>query len=239
MRVDLTSNGDRIRGEYLVPDGGLHPGVIVLHDGRGFGEHAIGVAQELAGLGYAGLAVDLYSRRQPASDIANPDLKAFMRAVPDAQIVGDIQAAIDFLAMDPAVRGRPIGLIGYCWGGACAFLASAHCRGLAAAVSWYGELRTEVLNDLHPEHPMDAVLARRCPTVALFGEHDEYVALSHVEELRARHAGAPGEQPLEIVVYPGVGHGFAHRGRDHFDAPAHDDGWKRIRRLFERALSRA
>jgi len=241
LQIELASYDDRIRGEYIVPDAGLHPGVIVLHDGRGFGEHAVGVAHELAALGYAALAVDLYSRGRPAPDIANPDLKAFMRAVPDGQIVRDVQAAIDFLARDRAVRGRPIGLIGYCWGGACAFLAAAHCTGLAAVASWYGELRTEERNELHPEHPMDALLARRCPAIAFFAELDPYVSLQHVDQLRALHAEAPrpGDRALEIVVYPGVGHGFAHRGRDHFDAPAHDDGWKRINRLFDRELKRA
>ncbi|MEZ4331866.1 MAG: dienelactone hydrolase family protein [Myxococcota bacterium] len=234
MRIELASDGDRIQGEYVVSDAGPRPGVLVIHDGRGFGEHAIGVAHELAEQGYAALAVDLYSRGAPAPDLANPDLKAFMRAVPDRQIVADLQAAIDFLAQDAAVRGRPIGLVGYCWGGACAFLASAHCEGLAVAVSWYGELRTEVLGALHPEHPMDALLARRCPVVALFAEQDPYVPMADVEELRARHASRPGELPLEIVVYPDVGHGFAHRGRDHFDAPSHDDGWKRILERFER-----
>lgn len=239
LQIELASNDDQIRGEYVVSDAGPHPGVIVLHDGRGFSEHAVGVAHELAAQGYAALAVDLYSRGRPAPDIANPDLKAFMRAVPDEQIVRDVQAAIDFLARDRAVRGRPIGLIGYCWGGACAFLAAAHCTGLAAVASWYGELRTEVLNALHPEHPMDALLARRCPAIALFAELDPYVSLQHVDDLRARQAEAPGDHALEIVIYPGVGHGFAHRGRDHFDAPAHDDGWTRIHRLFDRELKRA
>lgn len=236
MRIEIASSGGRIQGEYVAPDAGPRPGVVVVHDGRGFGDHAIGVAHELAEQGYAALAVDLYSRGGPAADIANSELKAFMRAVPDRQIIADLQAAIDHLAQAPAVRGRPIGLIGYCWGGACAFLASAHCDGLAVAASWYGELRTEVLGALHPEHPMDALLARRCPVVALFAELDPYVPLAQVEELRERHASRPGGFPLEIVVYPGVGHGFAHRGRDHFDAPSHDDGWNRIRQRFERAL---
>lgn len=241
MHVEIASGSARIEGESFVPEGavGPSPGVVVVHDGRGFGEHAIGVARELAARGHAALAVDLYSRKRPAPDLPNPELKAFMRAVPDAQIVDDLQAAIDFLARHRAVEGRPIGLVGYCWGGACAFLASAHCRGLAAAVAWYGELRTEVLNDLHPEHPMDAVLARRCPTLALFAELDPYVPVADVETLRARHARSPGAHALDIVVYPGLGHGFAHRGRDHFDEKAHDDGWTRIGALFERTLLRA
>ncbi len=234
MQVEIESGGDRIRAERVVPDEGTHPGVVVIHDGRGFGEHAVGVANELAQAGYAALAVDMYSREAPGADITNPLLKAFLRGVPDRQIVGDLQAAIDFLAADPAVRGRRIGMIGYCWGGSCAFLASGRCRGLSAVVSWYGELRTEELDARHPEHPIDALDERACPVLAMFAELDAYVSITHVEELRERVVRNPHD--LEVVVYPGLHHGFAHRGRDHFDAAAHDEGWERIWKLFDREL---
>ena len=234
MQIEIVSGGDRIRAERILPDAGSHPGVIVIHDGAGFGEHAIGIAKELAQAGYAALAVDLFSREAPRANLSKPELLAFLRSVPDAQIVRDIQAAIDSLASDPAVKGRPIGLIGYCWGGACAFLASGRCRGLSAAVSWYGELRTEMLNALHPEHPVDAVAERKCPVLALFGERDEYVPMAYVEELRARASRNPID--LELVIYPDLQHGFAHRGREHFDLAGHDDGWSRTWNLFDRML---
>jgi len=238
--VEIDSNGARIRAVRIAPDEGDHPGVVVVHDGRGFGAHTIGVARELADAGYVALAVDLYSRGAPAEEIANAELLAFMRSVPDEQIVADLQASVDFLAADPAVAGHPIGLVGYCWGGACAFLASAHCRGIAAAASWYGELKTEELGSRHPEHPLDALAGRRCPVVALFAELDEYVLQDHVAQLRnRRESEVEGKPELEIVVYPDLHHGFAHRGREHFDQTAHDDGWQRIHRLFDRMLKRA
>jgi carboxymethylenebutenolidase len=234
MQIEIESSGTLIQAERVVPESGTHPGVIVVHDGNGFGPHAISVANELATKGYATLAVDLYSREGPPVDLPNDELLAFLRSVPDQQIIGDLQAAIDFLAADPAVDGRPIGMVGYCWGGACTFLASAHCTGLAAAASWYGELKTEVLNDKHPEHPIDAVDTRRCPVVGLFGELDPYVPVAFVDELKARASRNPID--LEIEVYPGLKHGFAHRDRDHFDRDGHDDGWSRIDRLFDRTL---
>lgn len=237
MRLEIASGAARLRADRFLPNTpGPHAGVIVIHDGGGYGEHAIGVAEELAAAGHAALAIDLFSRAAPPPNPTNPELLAFLRSVPDAQIVADVQVAIDFLAADPAVAGSPIGLIGYCWGGASTFLASRHCRGLAAAVSFYGELRTEALNALHPEHPVDAVAARRCPVLALFGELDAYVPMAYVDELRARAEESPLE--LDIVVYPGLHHGFAHRRRDHFDRTGHDDGWSRIRKLFARHLNR-
>jgi carboxymethylenebutenolidase len=81
---------------------------------------------------------------------------------------------------------------------------------------------------------MDALDDRRCPVLAMFAELDAYVSIDYVEELRKRADRNPLE--LEIVVYPGLHHGFAHRGREHFDAPAHDDGWQRIWKLFEQQL---
>jgi dienelactone hydrolase len=70
--------------------------------------------------------------------------------------------------------------------------------------------------------------------VALFGERDPYVPIAYVDELKERASRNPID--LEIVVYPGLDHGFAHRDRDHFDQAGHDDGWSRIWRLFDRTL---
>ena len=239
IEIETGSGGERIRAERVLPgeleETGGRPGIIVVHDGNGFGEHAIGVANELARAGYVALAVDLYSRGAPPAGLPNEELLAFLRSVPDRQIVGDLQAAIDFLAADPAVAGQRIGMIGYCWGGACTFLASGHCRGLSAAVSWYGELRTEELNEKHPEHPVDAVAARSCPVLALFAELDPYVPVAYVDDLRERAPKNPID--LDIVVYPGLQHGFAHRGRDHFDLAGHEDGWARVWKFLEAWLS--
>jgi len=41
-----------IPAERIVPGPGAHPGVIVVHDGNGFGPHAIGVANEIAEAGF-------------------------------------------------------------------------------------------------------------------------------------------------------------------------------------------
>ena len=95
-------------------------------------------------------------------------------------------------------------------------------------------LRTEELGALHPEHPIDALDERTCPVLAMFAELDAYVSIDDVEVLRER-AGR-NALDLEVVVYPGLHHGFAHRDREHFDAPAHDDGWQRIWKLFDRQL---
>jgi carboxymethylenebutenolidase len=232
--IEINSGRDRIRAKWIKPQGETRGGMVLIHDGNGFSEHAVGVAQELAQAGYATLAVDLFSRNPQKPGLPNDELLAYLRSMPDRQIIDDVQAAIDFLAADPLMRGRPIGMIGYCWGGACTFLASEHCHGLSAAVSWYGELRTEKLNEHHPEHPLDAVDERQCPVLALFAELDAYVPMTYVDELRARTTRNPID--LDIVVYPGLHHGFAHRGRDHFDAAGHDDGWARIWKFLDREM---
>lgn len=243
MQIEIESGNEKIRAEWILPKGSPRAGMIVVHDGGGYGEHAIGVAHELADEGYAALAVNLYSRRAPAAEITNPELLAFLRSVPDEQILRDLQAGIDYLraaldgledAASSDATPRPIAMLGYCWGGACTFLASGHAQGLSAAISWYGELRTEELNSLHPEHPLDAVAARTCPVLALFAELDAYVPVAYVKELEARASENPIE--LDIVVYPGLHHGFAHRGREHFDAAGHDDGWARVRKFLDRVL---
>jgi carboxymethylenebutenolidase len=100
-------------------------------------------------------------------------------------------------------------------GGMYALLAACSCRGLAAAVPFYGLLSHEhgILHDpagLDPERkprePLAAAAALGCPLLAFFGEQDEFIAPADVERLRKALAGAA--QPSEIVVYPGAGHAF-------------------------------
>ena len=57
--------GDTVLEGYFVYDDaiqGKRPGIIVVHDWMGFGEYGNWRAEELAKLGYAALAVDIYGK---------------------------------------------------------------------------------------------------------------------------------------------------------------------------------
>jgi carboxymethylenebutenolidase len=207
--------GDVELGHLAHPAGtapGGYPGVVVIHDVWGLADHTRDVARRLAGEGYAALAVNLY-RRLPAVQIDDPG--RFIRELSDPAALAEVQAGIDFLAREPAVSGHRVGVVGFCMGGMYALLAAAGCRGLSAAVVFYGLLshghgllRAEGGLDpaRKPREPVRAAAEIGCPLLAFFGEEDEFVPLSDVAQLREALSGAA--HPADVVVYPGAGHAF-------------------------------
>jgi carboxymethylenebutenolidase len=195
-----------------------NPGVVMIHDVWGLSDHTRDLARRLAGEGFSVLAVDLY-RRMEKVEIQDPG--AFMRALSDVQVLEDLQEAIDFLAAHPTVGSQRIGMTGFCMGGSYAILAAAGCRGLSASVAFYGLLSHEhgLLHgesgpdpQLKPRQPLDAVADLKCPLEAAFGDQDEFVPMSDVQELEERLKQAP--QPGQVKLYPGCGHAFLNDTRE-------------------------
>jgi carboxymethylenebutenolidase len=227
VNVELPSGGDRIRGALYLPEGARPvPGVVVIPDVRGLYEHYHAVARRIARAGFAALALDPYSR-EGAPEL--PDMDAvfrFMRELPDRRVLGDVQAAVDWLRARPECAGRRVGVTGFCMGGKYALLAACRCRDLSAAVVWYGMLRAPAIDTANPEHGLDAVRELGCPLLGLFGKDDPLVPLADVEELERRAEQAGRE--LQVVVYPGAGHAFANDTRpDAYRPDVAADAWRR------------
>jgi carboxymethylenebutenolidase len=238
--VRFPSGGDTLSGALYLPEGaagGPRPGVVVVHDVWGLYDQYHAVAQRLARAGFAALAVDLYARgERPGSPADMPGVMKFLHRLPDRRVLADLQAALDYLRARPEVAGAKLGLTGFCMGGKYADLAAVHCQGLSAAVSWYGMLRADALDDANPEHALDALARVRCPLLALFGADDVLIPQRDVDELRSRVRERA--LPIEVVVYAGAGHAFANDSRpEAFRAEAAADGWKRALAFFERELA--
>jgi carboxymethylenebutenolidase len=236
VRVEFPSGADRIGGVFVASGaGGPHPGIVVVPDVRGIYDHFHEVARRIAARGYAVLVLDLYAREGPPELPSMDAVFRFMRALPDTRVLGDVQAAIDWLAARPETRGRRIGVTGFCMGGKYALLAACACRGLSAAVVWYGMLRVGEIDAANPEHPLDALGRLGCPLLGLFGKEDPIVPLAEVEALERRGASLPHE--VEVVVYPGAGHAFANDSRpEAYRADAAADAWSRAFAFFARHL---
>ena len=236
MRVSFENAGQRIPGELALPEGeGPHPGVVLIPDVGGLSELYEEFAARLAGAGLVALALDKYSRgEEPDLSSLETTLK-FLRELPDPQVLGDVQAAIDYLAARPETAGRAIGLMGFCVGGKYTILSACSLRGIAAAVPWYGMLRVAEIDAANPEHPLEAIPRLGCPLLAIFGEDDSLVPQTDVTELRRRAEAS--SRDVEIVVYPGAGHAFANSRRpDAYRPEAAEDAWRRTLGFFERHL---
>jgi methionyl-tRNA formyltransferase len=63
--------------------------------------------------------------------------------------------------------------------------------------------------------PIDRTAKLKAPVLAFFGEQDGFIPLAFVEQLRAE--AAKQKKQVEIVVYPGAGHGFFCNERSSYD----------------------
>jgi len=229
-------------GFLATPAKGPCPGVVLIHDVWGLTDHARDLARRLSAEGFAVLALNLY-RRLDEVKIENPG--EWMRALSDPQILADVQAGADFLAAHPMTRGKGIGVIGFCMGGMYALMAGASCTGLGASVPFYGLLSHQhgILHSDHPDktlkpnEPLELAHDLRCPTLAFYGDKDEFVPISDIELLEERFAHSG--QAAEVVLYPGAGHAFMNDTRP--DAYRPDDAanaWQRMVGFLTEKLDR-
>jgi carboxymethylenebutenolidase len=233
---------EELEAGYLArPDAGRHPGVVMVHDVWGLADHTRDLARRLAGEGYGVLAVNLY-RRMGTVRIENPG--SWMRGLSDPHLLDEIQAAIDLLHARPELSGK-VGITGFCMGGMYALMAACRCRGLSAAVAFYGLLshRSGLLLDPEgldparkPREPLAMAPELRCPLLAFFGEDDEFITVEDVRALEAALSRSP--QPSQVVLYPKAGHAFMNDTRPAAYRPeVARDAWGRMLRFFAAELA--
>ncbi len=231
-------NGDRIHVYYARPLGpGPFPGIVWIHHFPGWDEWSQETARQLAYLGYAAVAPDLYCREGHG---APEDMAAKVRAnggVPDAQVVGDAAACRDFLRSQANANGK-VGVIGTCSGGRHSVLAASCAPGFDAVVDLWGGgvvMRQEDLTPMRPVSPVDYTKDLDCPILGLFGNDDraptpEQVDI-HEAELKKRG------KKYEFHRYDGAGHGFFYYDRPQaYRAEQAVDGWRKVLDFFQRNL---
>ena len=121
---------------------GKRPGIVVVHEAWGLGDHAIERAKMLAKLGYVALAADMYGDRRMATDLpAAMELIGEMRADPK-KLFARANAALDVLRRHPAVDTTKLAAIGFCFGGTTVLTLARGGADIKGVVSFHGGLQT-------------------------------------------------------------------------------------------------
>ncbi len=135
------TDGDQIcEGYVALPGGeGPFPAVLIAHNWAGQSASDNAIADKLATLGYAGVAIDVYG--QGVRGDLQGDNSALMGVwmADRAALQQRLLAAVSAVAAHPAVDADRVAIIGYCFGGLCALdVARSGSPQVKGAVSFHG-----------------------------------------------------------------------------------------------------
>jgi len=233
--VMIDVNGFKMPAYRAAPAGktGL-PVVLVLSEIFGVHEYIADTARRFARAGYLAIAPELFVRQgdaQSYGEMAKLIAEVISR-VPDAQVMGDLDATVKWAAANGGDTGR-LGVTGFCWGGRQTWLYAAHNPGVKAAVAWYGRL-VGPASDLNPKHPVDVAAAVHGPVLGLYGGADTGIPLDTIDKMKSvLAAGNTAAKASTFVVYPDAPHAFHADYRPSFRKDAAEDGWKRATAWFQ------
>ena len=213
--------------------GGPFPVVLVVQEIFGVHEHIKDICRRFAKLGHLAVAPELYARQGDVSQMTdmNEIMTKVVAKVSDAQVMADLDAAVNWAEKSGKGDVTKLGITGFCWGGRIVWLYAAHIPRLKAGVAWYGRLLGQP-TELTPKYPLDIVSALKAPVLGLYGGADQGIPHETVEQMRAALQAAGN--PSQIVLYPDTPHGFHADYRASYRKEQAQDGWKRLQEWFKK-----
>jgi carboxymethylenebutenolidase len=216
---------------------GKYPVVLVIPEVFGMHEHIKDVTRRFAKAGFLSITFEPYAREGGVLHL--PDIAAVRKVVdpvPDARVMGDLDALAAYVKKHPAARADRIGVTGFCRGGMYTLLFAAHSREAKAAVPWYGQLKPAKTPGVRTAGPIDLVAQITAPVLGLYGGEDLGIPAADVKEMEAALKAAG--KTADFVIYPGAPHAFYADYRPSYRAEAASDAWGRCLAWFNKYLTR-
>lgn len=174
--------------------------LLLLHEGFGLNDHIASVADRLAVRGHRVLAPNLYYRTtdEAAAYEDVPRALELVASLTVDDIAADIAAAASYLSpADSSVRA-----LGFCFGGAAAYIATARVPSIERAVAFYPVSILSYWDEAGmPERPL----------LAIFGDEDEFLGETEVRWLESLDRDPAS--PIRIQILSGAGHAFFNDAR--------------------------
>jgi carboxymethylenebutenolidase len=210
-------DGGTARGYYVDGAKGANaPGVVVVQEWWGVNDQIKGSADRLAENGYRVLVPDLFRGRKTL-DAA--EAKHLMQGLDFGEAATqDIRGAVQHLKST-----GPVGVVGFCMGGALALLSATTTPEADAVISWYG---------IPPEEAL-VVTKITAPLQGHFALQDTFFPIAGVDGLDRRLQD--GGIPHEFHRYD-AGHAFGNETGINYDAEATKQAWDRTVRFLGRHI---
>jgi carboxymethylenebutenolidase len=212
---------------------GAYPAVVVLQEIFGVNAHIREVTERIAKEGYVALAPALFQRFAPGFETGYTpeDIemgKNYKQQTKASELLGDIQATIDYLKNKPQVKQDAFGCIGFCFGGHVAYLA-ATLPDIKATASFYGAgITTETPGG-------GSFTITRTPEIngtlyAFFGLEDASIPPEQVDQIEAELKKY--QVAHRVFRYHGADHGFFCDHRASYNPEAAAEAWEHVKHLF-------
>ena len=205
------------------------PGVLIVHEWWGHNDFARRKADQLARLGYAAFALDMYGRgitadRAPeASRLAEPFYQNDFRLMRSRA-----RAGLNVLAEQPEVDSDRLASIGFCFGGTVSLQLAYDGAPVRGVVSFHGSLPPPLESDPKPEARI----------LILHGAEDPLVPDGQVRTCTRRLTELDAD--WQLIAYGGAVHSFTNPGADQhgidgvaYDETAHRRSWRHMQIFFE------
>jgi len=183
------------------PNGGA---IVVLQEIFGINPYIRSVCDDLSAQGFYAIAPDLFWRQARGVELNGAVAEDLKRAMALSQALDHGLAVADALVAAEHARGLPgsngrVGAIGFCLGGKLAYDLATKPQ-ISAAASYYG---------VAIQQSLDRMSAVQCPLILHVAQNDHLCP----PEAQAKIAeAAAARDAVQVIAYPGVGHGFARRG---------------------------
>jgi carboxymethylenebutenolidase len=178
----ITSDNHELGGYVARPVGEVKGALVVVQEIFGVNAHIRSVTDSYAKEGYLSIAPAMFDRYERNFEVGY-DEEGWRRAREITAKINfdfaleDVQAAIDWLQSE---TDKPIGIVGFCFGGTVAWLAACRLPDISAAVGYYGAAIPKFVD----EKP-------RCEVMLHFGDNDEHIDKAGVKKIESTHPEVP------------------------------------------------
>ncbi|MCD5404368.1 MAG: dienelactone hydrolase family protein [SAR202 cluster bacterium] len=228
----LTVGGSEMDMYAALPDGsGPHPAVVIAFHVGGLDDFDRKMADQLAEAGFVAVVPDLFHRfSKEVMDGPRLDRLGHLK---DADIIADMNAAVDFLTANSAINDDRIGVTGFCMGGRIAWLMAASNQIFKCTVPFYGG---NIMGNWGPgDTPFSMSNNINCPMLFHFGAEDGNPSVADRDTFDAelKRLG----KDFEFHTYDGAGHAFMdHTNPDRYHEASAAAAWPRTIDFFNNHL---
>jgi carboxymethylenebutenolidase len=219
QNITLKVGGESAKAYVAKPQGAPKGALLVFHEWWGLNDWVKHEADELAGLGYVALAVDLYKGKVAA----DPQTAQKLMGSKDEKWGDKVEeAGLEWLHKNAA--GKKVATIGWCMGGGEALRSSLNDpKDVNATVMYYGI----------PVNDPAKLKTLKGPVLGIWANQDGWITPDKVKQFD--QALTEAGVPHEFHSYD-ADHAFANPSGGKYNPPAAKDAWEKTKDFLAKNL---